>query len=215
MRCPSCGERETRVVDSRDLDDSATIPRRRECSACARAVHHLRARRGRPAGRHQARRLTPGVRPRPPRLGPAQARRPVPAGPRMPPPTPSRPSCAPRVPPEIPSSRVGAMAMEQLRAIDQIGYIRFASVPRAEDLEAPKRGRPPLRGARDPRRLRRVSVLSTATSGRRSSRARSASIPTTPRTCSPRRSTCTLTAASASSATTATRTSTSGRRSPT
>src|SRR5207342_2387992 len=35
MRCPSCGERETRVVDSRDLQDSATIRRRRECSACA------------------------------------------------------------------------------------------------------------------------------------------------------------------------------------
>ena len=35
MRCPHCGERETRVVDSRDLDDSATIRRRRECTACA------------------------------------------------------------------------------------------------------------------------------------------------------------------------------------
>ena len=35
MRCPGCGERETRVVDSRDLDDSATIRRRRECAACA------------------------------------------------------------------------------------------------------------------------------------------------------------------------------------
>src|SRR4029079_4148594 len=34
MRCPQCGERETRVVDSRDLDDSATIRRRRECAAC-------------------------------------------------------------------------------------------------------------------------------------------------------------------------------------
>ena len=35
MRCPQCGERDTRVVDSRDLDDSATIRRRRECNACA------------------------------------------------------------------------------------------------------------------------------------------------------------------------------------
>ena len=41
---------------------------------------------------------------------------------------------------EIPSSRVGAMAMEQLRAIDQIAYIRFASVYQSfEDLEALKR----------------------------------------------------------------------------
>jgi Zn finger protein HypA/HybF involved in hydrogenase expression len=35
MRCPACGDRDTRVVDSRDLDDSATIRRRRECGACA------------------------------------------------------------------------------------------------------------------------------------------------------------------------------------
>ena len=35
MRCPQCNERETRVVDSRDLDDSATIRRRRECAACS------------------------------------------------------------------------------------------------------------------------------------------------------------------------------------
>src|SRR5260221_13901387 len=35
MRCPHCGERDTRVIDSRDLDDSATIRRRRECAACA------------------------------------------------------------------------------------------------------------------------------------------------------------------------------------
>src|SRR5512143_3334825 len=34
MRCPACGERDSRVVDSRDLDDAATIRRRRECSAC-------------------------------------------------------------------------------------------------------------------------------------------------------------------------------------
>src|SRR5215208_1404573 len=35
MRCTQCGARDTRVVDSRDLDDPATIRRRRECAACA------------------------------------------------------------------------------------------------------------------------------------------------------------------------------------
>ena len=34
MRCPQCEARETRVVDSRDLDESATIRRRRECTQC-------------------------------------------------------------------------------------------------------------------------------------------------------------------------------------
>ncbi len=41
---------------------------------------------------------------------------------------------------EVPSSRIGALAMEQLRGIDQIAYIRFASVYQSfEDLEALKR----------------------------------------------------------------------------
>ena len=34
MRCPQCGGPDTRVVDSRDLDDSASVRRRRECGAC-------------------------------------------------------------------------------------------------------------------------------------------------------------------------------------
>ena len=41
---------------------------------------------------------------------------------------------------EIPSSRIGTLAMEKLRAIDQIAYIRFASVYQSfEDLEDLKR----------------------------------------------------------------------------
>ncbi|HEU5203753.1 MAG TPA: ATP cone domain-containing protein, partial [Candidatus Limnocylindrales bacterium] len=41
---------------------------------------------------------------------------------------------------EVPSSKVGALAMEHLRAIDQIAYIRFASVYQSfEDLEDLKR----------------------------------------------------------------------------
>ena len=41
---------------------------------------------------------------------------------------------------EVPSSTVGALAMESLRGIDQIAYIRFASVYQSfEDLEDLKR----------------------------------------------------------------------------
>ena len=41
---------------------------------------------------------------------------------------------------EVPSSRVGALAMERLRALDHIAYIRFASVYQSfEDLEDLKR----------------------------------------------------------------------------
>ncbi|HZT97815.1 MAG TPA: transcriptional regulator NrdR [Chloroflexota bacterium] len=34
MKCPLCGFVETRVIDSRDADGGETIRRRRECSAC-------------------------------------------------------------------------------------------------------------------------------------------------------------------------------------
>ena len=34
MRCPSCGHPESKVVDSRPSDDGATIRRRRECLEC-------------------------------------------------------------------------------------------------------------------------------------------------------------------------------------
>lgn len=36
MRCPACGDLESKVVDSRPADDGASIRRRRECLACGR-----------------------------------------------------------------------------------------------------------------------------------------------------------------------------------
>lgn len=36
MKCPACGNLESKVVDSRPSDDGLTIRRRRECLACGR-----------------------------------------------------------------------------------------------------------------------------------------------------------------------------------
>ena len=36
MKCPFCGDQESKVVDSRHSDDGLSIRRRRECLACAR-----------------------------------------------------------------------------------------------------------------------------------------------------------------------------------
>ena len=36
MRCPYCGEQESKVVDSRHSDDGLSIRRRRECMGCQR-----------------------------------------------------------------------------------------------------------------------------------------------------------------------------------
>ena len=36
MKCPFCGEQESKVVDSRHSDDGLSIRRRRECMGCQR-----------------------------------------------------------------------------------------------------------------------------------------------------------------------------------
>ncbi len=142
MRCPQCGERDTRVVDSRDLDDSATIRRRRECNACAtrfttyervEAARLVVVKRDGTRQEFDRDKLASGLRK-------ALTRRPVADG--------AAEAAADAIEAElraggtseIPSSRVGALAMEALRGIDQIAYIRFASVYQSfEDLEDLKR----------------------------------------------------------------------------
>jgi transcriptional repressor NrdR len=142
MRCPQCGERDTRVVDSRDLDDAATIRRRRECNLCTTrftTYERIEAARlvivKRDGGRQEFDRdkLAAGLRK-------ALTRRPVPEG--------AADAAADAIEAElraagtteVPSSRVGALAMEALRSLDQIAYIRFASVYQSfEDLEDLKR----------------------------------------------------------------------------
>jgi transcriptional repressor NrdR len=142
MRCPQCGERETRVVDSRDLDDAATIRRRRECAACStrfttyeriEAARLVVIKRDGTRQEFDRDRLASGLRK-------ALTRRPVADG--------AAEAAADAIEAElrsagaseVPSSRIGAMAMEALRGIDQIAYIRFASVYQSfEDLEDLKR----------------------------------------------------------------------------
>lgn len=36
MRCPYCGNPDTRVIDSRPAEDKSTIRRRRSCDECGR-----------------------------------------------------------------------------------------------------------------------------------------------------------------------------------
>jgi transcriptional repressor NrdR len=142
MRCPHCGERETRVVDSRDLDDAATIRRRRECIACTtRFTTYERVEAARLVvvkqdGTRQEfdrNKLASGLRK-------ALTRRPVPDD--------AAEQAADRIEAElrsagateIPSSRIGVLAMEALAELDQIAYIRFASVYQSfDDLEDLKR----------------------------------------------------------------------------
>ena len=142
MRCPQCGTRDSRVVDSRDLDEAATVRRRRECPACSarfttyervEAARLVVVKRDGTRQEFDRDKLAQG-------LAKALTRRPV------------ADDAAERAADEIegelrssglseiPSSRVGAMAMDRLRALDHIAYIRFASVYQSfEDLEDQKR----------------------------------------------------------------------------
>jgi transcriptional repressor NrdR len=142
MRCPTCEERDTRVIDSRDLDAAFTVRRRRECPACnARFTTYERIEAARLVvvkrdGTRQEfdrDKLALGLRK-------ALTRRPV------------APDAADQAADEIEatlraagsseveSSRIGELAMERLRALDQIAFIRFASVYQSfEDLETLKR----------------------------------------------------------------------------
>ncbi len=36
MKCPFCNEAETKVIDSRPVDDNSSIRRRRQCTACGK-----------------------------------------------------------------------------------------------------------------------------------------------------------------------------------
>jgi transcriptional repressor NrdR len=135
VRCPSCGDRDTRVVDSRDLDDAATIRRRRECGACANrfttyerieSARLVVVKRGGVREEFDRAKLAAG-------LEKALTRRPVAAG--------AADAAAEAIEAElrsqgvneVESGIVGQMAMERLRAIDQIAYIRFASVYQSFD----------------------------------------------------------------------------------
>ena len=138
MRCPSCGERDTRVVDSRDLDESATIRRRRECNVCAtrfttyERIESARLTVVKSDGRREEfdrDKLASG-------LAKALTRRPVPSDAATKAAEEIEAALRSRGVSDVPSDEIGQLAMDKLREIDQIAYIRFASVYQSfEDIE--------------------------------------------------------------------------------
>ena len=142
MRCPRCNMAGTRVIDSRDLESGSTIRRRRECEACA----HRFTTYERPEGARLTVVKRDGSRQDFDRtklqtgLMKALEKRPV---------TIERVERAvddieaalrTRGEQEVPSKEIGRLATEALRDIDQLAYIRFASVYHSyEDIDTLKR----------------------------------------------------------------------------
>lgn len=142
MRCPYCGSLDTQVKDSRPTEDETAIRRRRVCAACERRFTTFE--------RVQLREMM--VQKRSGRRIPfdrdkleksieiALRKRPVAAE--------QINEIASRIvrrleglgEPEVPSSVIGEYVMEELKAVDDVAYVRFASVYRnfreARDFEA-------------------------------------------------------------------------------
>jgi len=142
VHCPNCGESDTRVVDSRDLDEAASIRRRRECNACAtrfttyERIESARLSVVKSDGRREEfdrDKLASG-------LAKALTRRPVPTDAAVKAADEIEAALRSRGIGEVPSRTIGEMAMDHLRELDQIAYIRFASVYQSfEDIEQLRR----------------------------------------------------------------------------
>ena len=141
MRCPFCGHNDSQVKDSRPTEEAAAIRRRRYCAECGsrwttfervqirdlmvlksdgkkqlferdKLVRSIRiAVRKRPVDEEQVERIVTSIQRRLETMGES----------------------------EIPSNHIGELVMEALAGIDQVAYVRFASVYRnfreAKDFE--------------------------------------------------------------------------------
>ena len=132
MKCPYCGYSESKVIDSRPADDGASIRRRRECLSCAKRFTTYETVESLPMvvvkkdGSRQsfdrAKVLGGMIR--------ACEKRPVPLA--------ELERIADSVEQElqngldreITTAHIGKLVMEKLRGLDQVAYVRFASVYR-------------------------------------------------------------------------------------
>src|SRR5688500_16079382 len=156
MRCPRGEETGTRVIDSRDLEAGSTIRRRRECEACsyrfttyerpegARLVVVKRDGSRQDFDREKLRTgLLKALQKRPVTLDKVEAalddiesHLPTAADAEIPSTRIGRAArgrLRSRGDAEIPSTEIGRLATDALRELDQLAYIRFASVYHAYD----------------------------------------------------------------------------------
>ena len=130
MRCPVCRHTESRVIDSRPTPDGTSIRRRRECVSCGRRFTKYETIEYAPlmvikkdgsrqpfdrekilCGLMNACKKRPVTR--------AQMEGVIYA---------IESSLMSQIEQEVPSSVIGEMVLEQLKEVDEVAYIRFASV---------------------------------------------------------------------------------------
>ncbi len=139
MNCPYCNKTEDRVVDSRESRNGATIRRRRECLACRRRftsyerieeIPYMVIKNDGTRVEFDRKKLLIG-------LLKACEKRPVPAKRLDEIVEEVEQQLHEREEREITTKEIGALVMSRLRELDQVAYVRFASVYRKfEDIDA-------------------------------------------------------------------------------
>ena len=130
MRCPFCGEQESKVVDSRHSDDGLSIRRRRECMGCLRRFTTYEVvetlpiivvkRNGSRQSFDRNKIINSMIR--------AFDKRKVDVNDLERIATEIEQTIQNNLEREISSDRLGEMVMERLKPVDEVAYIRFASI---------------------------------------------------------------------------------------
>lgn len=130
MRCPFCGEQESKVVDSRHSDDGLSIRRRRECMGCQRRFTTYEIvetlpiivvkRNGSRQNFDRNKIINSMIR--------AFDKRKVDVNDLERIATEIEQAIQNNLEREISSDRLGEMVMERLKPVDEVAYIRFASI---------------------------------------------------------------------------------------
>lgn len=132
MRCPFCRTDNDRVIDSRSIDDGANIRRRRECLACRRRFTTYErverqllsvVKKGGVREPFDREKIRSG-------LAIACGKRPVTDQTIEGIVSAVEQECHDAFETEVPSRVIGERVMELLRGVDQVAYVRFASVYR-------------------------------------------------------------------------------------
>jgi len=132
VKCPYCGNPDSRVIDSRPADEGATIRRRRECEKCAKRfttyeiIERIPLIVVKKDGGRQAfdkEKLIRG-------MVNACANRPVPIATLQKAADEIETELQNSMNNEVESALIGEHVMDKLKGIDEVAYVRFASVYR-------------------------------------------------------------------------------------
>ncbi len=132
MKCPSCGSFDSKVTDSRPVEDGSSIRRRRECLQCGRrftTYETLEQQNLLVVKKDQSRELFSHEKLRSGIIA-ACHKRPVSAAQIESVVSKVEQQAYNSLQEEISTRRIGEMVMDELKQLDDVAYIRFASVYR-------------------------------------------------------------------------------------